>query len=99
MLRTGNVIHHVPLLGDVVDALKHAVLSNPNRDVPDNDKVLVLQSAYSKMGFGMGKYSGGDQVLVLAKSGTCPLSTILQNVIDAWRRVAGMHLPNIGEPK
>jgi len=35
-------------------------------------------------------------VLVLANSGTRALSSVLQNVIDAWRRVAGLVLPALG---
>ena len=37
-----------------------------------------------------------EQVLVLANSGTRALSSVLQNVIDAWRRVAGLALPTPG---
>jgi hypothetical protein len=98
MLRSAN-IDDVSLLHDVADALKHAILTGRrNRDVSKNDQVLVVATGYGKLRYGEGKFGGTEQVLVLANSGTRALSSVLQNVIDAWRLAAGRHLPNIGQP-
>ena len=58
--------------------------------------VLALGTGYGELNYGEGKYGGTQQVLVLANSGTRALSSVLQNVIDAWRRVAGLVLPALG---
>jgi hypothetical protein len=100
MLRTDRKIDDVALLGDVADALKHAILSRrlEARQVAANDAVLVVSSGYGELNYGEGKWGGGDQVLVRARSETRALSSILQNVVDAWRRAAGIELPEIGLP-
>jgi hypothetical protein len=99
MLRTAEPVSDVSLLGDVADALKHAILTRnlAEREVEENDAVLVVRSGYGQGRYGEGKYGGMEQVLVLAKSGTRALSSILQNVIDAWRRASGIELPTIGD--
>lgn len=98
-LRTEKKVADVALLGDIADALKHAILTRrlDKREVAENDAVLVVAAGYGTGRFGEGKFSG-LQVVVLAKSGRRSLSTILQNVIDAWRRAAGLQLPEIGAP-
>jgi hypothetical protein len=100
MLRTHEETRDVSLLGDVSDALKHAILTRRTsaREVAENDAVLQLASGYGQLRFCEGKFGGTEQVLVVAKSGRRTLSSILQNVIDSWRRVAGFSLPPIGEP-
>jgi hypothetical protein len=98
MIRSENRVGDVSLLGDVADSLKHAILLNPAREVAANDAVLVVQSDFGELVFGEGKYGGGLQVIVLAKSRRRALSSILQNVVDAWRRAAGLPLPAIGAP-
>jgi hypothetical protein len=98
MMRSGTGIDDVFLLRDVADALKHAILTRrlEEREVSASEAVIVVDRGYGEAGFGDGKYGGIDEVWVLAKSGRRSLSTILQNVIDAWRRVAGIELPPIG---
>lgn len=100
MLRSANAVADVSLLRDVADALKHAILTQQlnMRDVSANDAVLVAQSGYGQLAYGEGKFGGVDQVLILANSGTRALSSVLQNVIDAWRRAANLPLPEIGSP-
>jgi len=66
------------------------------RQIPENEAVLALGTGYGALNYGEGKYGGTQQVLVLANSGTRALSSVLQNVIDAWRRVAGLALPTPG---
>jgi hypothetical protein len=57
----------------------------------------VIASDYGELNYGEGKF-GGFQVVVLAKSGKRALSSILQNVIDAWRRAAGLPMPDLRMP-
>jgi hypothetical protein len=98
MLRTDRHVADVELCGDVADALKHAILTRnvDVRQIRENDAVLALGNAYGELSYGEGKYGGTQQVLVLANSGTRALSSVLQNVIDAWRRAAGLDLPAVG---
>jgi hypothetical protein len=93
MLRTPNPSKDVYLLAQVSNALKHAILTRSAQDVSANEQVLVLTSGYGELPYGEGHYGGGKQVLVLAKSGTRALSSVLQNVLDAWHRGAGLRLP------
>jgi hypothetical protein len=98
MLRTDRHVADVELCGDVADALKHAILSRnlDARQIRENDAVLALGAGYGELNYGEGKYGGTPQVLVLANSGTRALSSVLQNVTDAWRRSAGVALPELG---
>jgi hypothetical protein len=98
MLRTDRHVADVELCGDVADALKHAILTRKvdARQIRENDAVLALSTGYGELSFGEGKYGGIQQVIVLANSGTRALSSVLQNVIDAWRRAAGLDLPAVG---
>jgi hypothetical protein len=98
MLRSNHLTSDISLLADVADALKHAILTQRlnMRDVSANDAVLVAQSGHGQHGYGEGKFGGVDQVLILANSGTRPLSSVLQNVVDAWRRAANIPIPEIG---
>ena len=98
-LRTGGPIGDVALLGDVADALKHAVLTRrlALRDIAANDAVLVVAIGFAELRFSEGNYGGTDRVVVRANSGARALSAVLQNVIDAWRRAADMPLPDVGE--
>ena len=99
MLRSETPSNDVSLLGDIVDALKHSHLTRrlDERDVAARDAVVVIGSGMGELGYGEGKHGGIDQVLILANSGTRPLSSILQNVIDAWRISMGWYMPEIGE--
>jgi hypothetical protein len=98
MLRTEQHVADVELCGDVADALKHAILTRnvDVRQIRENDAVLALGTGYGELSYGEGKYGGTQQVLVLATSGTRALSSVLQNVVDAWRRAAGLMLPALG---
>jgi hypothetical protein len=97
MLRTDQKVADIQLCGDVADALKHAILTvNVNaRQIRGNDAVLTLSTGFGELGFGEGKHGGVQQVIVLANSGSRALSSVLQNVIDAWRRSAGLALPAV----
>lgn len=99
MLRTATPSTDVSLLGDIADALKHSHLTRrlEERDVATRDAVVVIGSGFGTLGFGEGKFGGIDQVLILANSGTRPLTSVLQNVIDAWRTAMGWTMPEIGK--
>jgi len=98
-LREEAPINDVELLGDVADALKHAILTrDPERRlISSNDAVLVVEGGYGGGAYSEGKFGGAEQVLILSKTGERALSAVLQNVVDAWRRAAGLALPAIGE--
>ena len=95
MLRTEKRVEDVALCGDIADALKHAVLTRnvDVRQIRGNDAVIALSIGYGGLPFGEGKYGGAPQVIVLANSGNRALSSVLQNVVDAWRRGANIELP------
>lgn len=98
-LRADRPIDDVRLLGDVADALKHAILTrNPEqRLISANEAVLVAMAGYGGGGYGEGKFGGAEQVLVVSRTGQRALSAVLQNVLDAWRRVANLEMPPIGK--
>lgn len=100
MLRSEFACRDVKILADVADALKHSHLTHsPNdREVSDRNAVLAIGSDWGEMALGEGKYGGDYQVLILTKSGKRALSSVLQNVVDAWRRAMGLQLPSVGEP-
>jgi len=99
MFRTEMPSNDVSLLCDIADALKHSHLTRrlDERDVASRDAVVVVGSGWGELGYGEGKYGGVEEVLILAHSGTRPLTSILQNVVDAWRLAMGYALPEIGE--
>lgn len=100
MLRNDNrPVADVELCGDVADALKHAVLTQrlDVRQVRENDAVITLSTGYGELAFGEGRFGGVLQVIIVANTGVRALSSVCQNVVDAWRRVSGMALPPIGE--
>jgi hypothetical protein len=98
MLRSERKVADIELCGDVADALKHAILTRnlDVRQIRENDAVLALGTGYGELSYGEGKYGGTLQVLILANSGTRALSCVLQNVLDAWHRMAGLTVPPIG---
>lgn len=99
MLRDENrPVADVELCGDVADALKHAVLTQrlDVRQVRESDAVITLSTGYGELAFGEGKLGGVVQVIVVANTGVRALSSVCQNVVDAWRRVSGIALPPIG---
>lgn len=100
MLRTDEVVRDVSLLGDVADALKHSHLTNriDERQVAARDAVLTTKTGFGGLRYGEGKYGGVEQVLILANSGNRALSSVLQNVIDAWRVSLDLPMPDISEP-
>lgn len=88
----------VELLRDVADAFKHFKLDRPSTRVAGADAVVTCRSGYGKLGFGEGKYGGGYQVVVADVAGKeRALTSVLQNVVDAWRETLGLELPAMSE--
>lgn len=99
-LRTAEPIRDVSLLADVADALKHSHLTNrvSERQVATRDAVLTTNAGFGGLRYGEGKFGGVEQVLVLTNAGNRALSSVLQNVIDAWRVSLNLPMPPLNEP-
>jgi hypothetical protein len=79
--------NNVALLGDIADALKHAVLTyRLPREVEEAGQVLAVARRYGTGRYGEGKFSGVDEVWVLSRSGKRPLRSILSSVRAVWER-------------
>lgn len=88
----------VALLRDVAEAFKHHKLDRKNARVVGADAVVACQSGYGRLGFGEGKFGGTDQVVITESDGSQrALTSVLQNVIDAWRTRLGLPLPPIND--
>ena len=99
MLR-GAPIDDVSLLGDLADAFKHSELKPRKvpRKVTSAKATVTMGTGYGKLAFGEGKYGGGEQTVVtLADGSERALSSVLQNVMDAWRTALGRPLPPMNE--
>ena len=60
--------------------------------------VVPVGSGWGEMHFGEGKYGGAEQVIVTTTDGNKrALSSVLQNVFDAWMSLLGETLPPIGQ--
>ncbi len=98
VLRSETLVKDVILLWDVTNALKHSILRRDDRMVKSNDAVLASGRTYGEGYYGEGKM-GGEEVLIVPQEGPKrPLSSVLQNVIDAWRHCIGYELPEVGKP-
>jgi len=99
-LRSDKLCDDVNLLRDVAESLKHAILTRHlhDRQVSANDAVLLVATGFGELPFGEGKYGGTLQTVILTNDGPRALSAVLQNVVDAWRRVSDQELPKIGKP-
>ncbi len=81
----------VELLGDVADALKHAVLTQHlPREVEEAGQVLAVGRGYGTGGYGEGKYGGVNEVWILGRSGIRPLTSVLNSVSDLWQHNLGI---------
>jgi hypothetical protein len=97
-LRTTTMIDDVQLLRAVSEAFKHFHLDRPSAMIQDANSVIMLGGGWGEMRYGEGKYGGAEQVLVVQKTGEKrALSSILQNVFDAWLTLLGQPLPPINQ--
>lgn len=101
MLRGSAQADDIDLLGNVADAFKHAVLTKPSkvpRRISSAAGTITSSTGFGRMAFGEGKFGGMEQVIVTLSDGSeRALSSILQNVVDAWRKAMRRPLPNMGE--
>jgi hypothetical protein len=95
-LRTVNPIADVMLLRDVTDAFKHHRPDRSSATVLVSTDVVPVGSGWGQMRWGEGKYGGDEQVIITTKDGNKrALSSVLQNVFDAWMTLLGQPLPAI----
>lgn len=91
-------VDDVALLRDVADAFKHYKLDRPSATVSGSEAVIMTGTSWGKLRYGEGKWGGVEQVVVERKSGEQrALSSVTQNVFDAWMRLLGQPLPPINE--
>jgi len=60
--------------------------------------VVPIGSGWGQMRWGEGKYGGAEQGVITTKDGNKrALSSVLQNVFDAWMMLLGQPLPPISQ--
>jgi hypothetical protein len=97
-LRTTNPIADIGLLRDIADAFKHHRPDRPNATVSVSTDVVPMGSGWGEMRWGEGKYGGAEQVIVTTKDGDKrALSSVLQNVFDAWMTVLGQPVTPVSQ--
>jgi hypothetical protein len=95
-LRTTNHVGDVGLLRDIADAFKHHRPDRPSASVSVSSDIVTIGTGYGQMRWGEGKYGSAEQVVVSTRSGDKrALSSILQNVFDAWMIVLARPLASI----
>jgi len=91
-------VDDVALLRDVADAFKQHKLDRPNATVAGAEAIIMTGTGWDKLRYGEGKWGGTEQVIVERKSGDQrALSSVLQNVHDAWLTLLGEPLPPINQ--
>lgn len=96
-LRTAQPVADVGLLRDVADAFKHHRPDRPSATVHTSSDVVPLSIGWGQARWGEGKMGGVEHVIITTKDGDKrALSSVLQNVFDAWMRLLGQPLPPIG---
>jgi hypothetical protein len=92
--RTGAPIDDVLLLRDVSVAFKHHIPDYGT--VAISTDIVPADGGFGNLRYGEGKYGGVEQVIVTRVGGERrALSSILQNVFDAWMTLLGQPLPPI----
>jgi hypothetical protein len=80
------------------DAFKHHRPDRPSATVVVSTDVVPIGSGWGMMCGGEGKFGGAEQVVITTKAGDKrALSSVLQNVFDAWMTLLGQLLPPISE--
>ncbi len=97
-LREGSPVADISLLRDVADAFKHHRPDRQSATVLASTDIATVSMGFGQMRFGEGKFGGIEQVVVTTKSGDMrALSSILQNVFDAWMTLLGQPLLPMGQ--
>jgi hypothetical protein len=88
----------VALLRDIAEAFKHYKLDRRSATVTDASSIAAISTGYGVARWGEGKWGGVEQVIVERKDGDKrALSSVLQNVFDAWLSLLGQPLPPIND--
>jgi hypothetical protein len=96
--RGGSYIDDVRLLRDVADAFKHHKPDRASATVAISTDVTPVGTGYAMMRWGEGKYGGAEQIVITTRDGgKRALSSVLQNVFDAWMTLLGQPLPPISQ--
>jgi hypothetical protein len=96
--RTATPVDDVSLLMDVADAFKHHRPGRKSATVGVSFAITTSYGGYGELRYGEGKYGGAEQTIVTRITGERrALSSILQNVFDAWVNYLKLPLPPISE--
>jgi hypothetical protein len=96
--RTTTAVDDVSLLMDVADAFKHHRPDRPSATVDVSFAITTSFGGYGELRYGEGKYGGAEQTIVTRKTGERrALSSILQNVFDAWMTYLKQPLPPVSQ--
>jgi hypothetical protein len=97
-LRSGQPIPDVTLPRDVAEAFKHHRPDRGSATVAASSDVVPVSLGWGQARWGEGKWGSPEQVIIKTKNGEQrALSSVLQNVFDAWMTVLGQKLPPIGQ--
>src|SRR5215831_14573575 len=84
-LRNNIPVADVGLLRDVADAFKHHRPDRPSATVRASSDVVAVSLGWGEVRWGEGKWGSPEQVIITANNGDKrALSSVLQNVFDAW---------------
>jgi hypothetical protein len=95
----GNIpVADVGLLRDVAEAFKHHRPDRASATVRASSDVVPVSIGWGEARWGEGKWGGPEQVIITTKNGEKrALSSVLQNVFDAWMTLLGQPLPPINQ--
>jgi hypothetical protein len=98
-LREKNVpVADVRLLRDVADAFKHHRPDRLGATVRASSDVVPVSLGWGEARWGEGKWGSPEQVIITTNNGDKrALSSVLQNVFDAWMTLLGQPLSPINQ--
>lgn len=97
-LRTTTAADDVTLLRDVADAFKHHKPDRPSASVAVSTDVIPAGRGWGTLRWSEGKWGGVEQVILTIRNGDRrALSSVLQNVFDAWMTLLRQPLPPINQ--
>jgi hypothetical protein len=94
-LRNGKYVDDVDLLRDTAVAFKHH-RPKSGRIAVSSD-IAPVGIGFGVCRYGEGKYGGVEQIAISTTGDTRALSSVLQNVFDAWMILIGQPLPPISQ--
>jgi hypothetical protein len=96
--RTNTPVADVGLLRDVADAFKHHRPDRRSATVRASSDVVSVSIGWDEARWEEGKWDSPEQVIVTQKDGSKrALSSVLQNVFDAWMTLLGQPLSPINQ--